>query len=60
MVGRWPRAIFYDSKTTLFDWAWSWREAAERIAAKHGLSDVDGFYEDWVKDDRGEPHSARW
>jgi 2-haloacid dehalogenase len=48
MVGRWPRAIFYDSKTTLFDWAWSWREAAERIAAKYGVSDIDGLYEDWV------------
>jgi 2-haloacid dehalogenase len=48
MIGRWPRAIFYDSKTTLFDWAWSWREAAERIAAKYGVIDVDAFYEDWV------------
>jgi 2-haloacid dehalogenase len=49
MVGRWPRAIFYDSKTTLFDWAWSWRQAAERIAAKYGGTlDVDAFFEDWV------------
>ncbi len=22
LKGRWPRAIFYDSKTTLFDWSW--------------------------------------
>jgi 2-haloacid dehalogenase len=48
MTGRWPRAIFYDSKTTLFDWAWSWREAAERIAAKYGATDVDAFFEDWI------------
>jgi 2-haloacid dehalogenase len=48
MLGRWPRAIFYDSKTTLFDWAWSWRQTAERIAAKYGGLDVDAFFEDWV------------
>ena len=48
MVGRWPRAIFYDSKTTLFDWAWSWREAAEQIVAKYGGKDVDAFFEDWI------------
>jgi 2-haloacid dehalogenase len=49
IVGRWPRAIFYDSKTTLFDWAWSWRQAAEQIAAKYGRSaDAEAFYEDWV------------
>jgi 2-haloalkanoic acid dehalogenase type II len=48
MVGRWPRAVFYDSKTTLFDWAWSWREAAQAIAAKYGAADADAFYEDWV------------
>jgi 2-haloalkanoic acid dehalogenase type II len=48
-VGRWPRAIFYDSKTTLFDWAWSWREAAQRIVAKYGGGvDVDEFTEDWI------------
>jgi hypothetical protein len=28
ITGRWPRAIFYDSKTTLFNWAGSWRAAA--------------------------------
>lgn len=47
-VGRWPRAIFYDSKTTLFDWAWSWRTAAEQIAAKYGGVDGDALFEDWV------------
>jgi 2-haloacid dehalogenase len=48
IVGRWPRAIFYDSKTTLFDWAWSWRQAAERIVAKYGGGDADAFFEDWA------------
>jgi 2-haloacid dehalogenase len=47
-IGRWPRAIFYDSKTTLFDWAWSWRAAAETLAARHGYAGVDAFFEDWV------------
>lgn len=47
-IGRWPRAIFYDSKTTLFDWAWSWREAAQALAAKYGAADADAFFEDWV------------
>ncbi len=50
IVGRWPRAIFYDSKTTLFDWAWSWREAARRSIEKYGLSlSVDDFVEQWVR-----------
>jgi 2-haloacid dehalogenase len=48
MLGRWPRAIFYDSKTTLFDWAWSWREAAQALAAKRRIADADAFFEDWV------------
>ena len=48
MLGRWPRAIFYDSKTTLFDWAWSWREASNQIAKKYGAVDADAFFEDWV------------
>jgi 2-haloacid dehalogenase len=49
IVGRWPRAIFYDSKTTLFDWAWSWRQAAEQIVERYGGGvDVDAFYEDWI------------
>ncbi len=48
MVGRWPRAIFYDSKTTLFDWAWSWKQAAAQIVAKYGGADAHAFFEDWV------------
>lgn len=48
MVGRWPKAIFYDSKTTLFDWAWSWRHASDDIAAKYAGVNAAAFYEDWV------------
>jgi 2-haloalkanoic acid dehalogenase type II len=48
--GRWPRAIFYDSKTTLFDWAGSWRAAARQVLALR-KADVaeDAFVETWVK-----------
>ena len=50
ITGRWPRAIFYDSKTTLFNWAGSWRGAAATILAKYG-SDIpeQQFVETWVK-----------
>ncbi|MDW7982507.1 MAG: HAD family hydrolase [Thermomicrobium sp.] len=50
ILGRWPRAIFYDSKTTLFDWAWSWRQAAQRYIEQYGLAlSVDEFVEQWVR-----------
>lgn len=50
ITGRWPRAVFYDSKTTLFNWAWSWREAAARIVAKYGASvPAQDFLETWVR-----------
>ena len=35
LKGRWPRAIFYDSKTTLFDWSWTWKQAAARLVEKY-------------------------
>jgi 2-haloacid dehalogenase len=48
--GRWPRAIFYDSKTTLFDWGWSWATAAENIVRKYGSTvDVAKFTAYWVR-----------
>jgi 2-haloalkanoic acid dehalogenase type II len=50
ITGRWPRAVFYDSKTTLFNWAWSWREAATRILARHGSKVApQDFLETWVR-----------
>lgn len=54
IVGRWPRAIFYDSKTTLFDWAWSWRTAAQTYIEKYGLSmAAQDFVEQWVANFEG-------
>jgi len=48
--GRWPRAVFYDSKTTLFDWGWSWASAADALVKKYG-STVDKlkFRATWVR-----------
>ncbi len=48
-VGRWPRAIFYDSKGTLFNWAWTWRRTAEVLLERHAPTvPVDAFLQDWV------------
>jgi 2-haloalkanoic acid dehalogenase type II len=50
ITGRWPRAIFYDSKTTLFNWAGSWRGAASQLLEKYGQPvSEDDFVETWVK-----------
>ena len=50
ITGRWPRAIFYDSKTTLFNWASSWRGAASLLLKKHGAQvDEAAFVETWVR-----------
>jgi FMN phosphatase YigB (HAD superfamily) len=50
IVGRWPRAVFYDSKTTLFNWASSWRGAAEELLARRGAKvPVQDFVEAWVR-----------
>jgi 2-haloalkanoic acid dehalogenase type II len=35
LKGSWPRAIFYDSKGTLFDWPWTWQQAAKQIVQKY-------------------------
>jgi len=50
LKGRWPRAIFYDSKGTLFDWPWTWQQAAQKIVKKYE-STVTGeqFLETWAK-----------
>src|SRR5690606_23740958 len=50
ITGRWPRAIFYDSKTTLFNWAGSWRGAAAEILKRYDSSvSEQEFVETWVK-----------
>src|SRR5690606_16362651 len=50
LEGRWPRAIFYDSKGTLFDWPWTWKQAAADIVRKYGAP-VSGeqFAETWAR-----------
>jgi 2-haloalkanoic acid dehalogenase type II len=50
IVGRWPRAVFYDSKTTLFNWAGSWRDAASQLLKKYqaAVGEQD-FVETWVR-----------
>ena len=50
VIGRWPRAIFYDSKTTLFDWAWTWSEASAQLIKKYNAPlSVEEFRETWVR-----------
>ena len=50
LQGRWPRAIFYDSKGTLFDWPWTWKQAAQKIVDKyHAPVTGDAFLESWAK-----------
>ena len=50
ITGRWPRAIFYDSKTTLFNWAGSWRGAASQLLKKHDARvNEQEFVETWVR-----------
>ena len=48
--GCWPRAVFYDSKTTLFDWSWSWMESARQILEKYQSGvDIRDFMNHWLR-----------
>ena len=50
LKGRWPRAIFYDSKGTLFDWPWTWQQAAQQIVRKYDASvSAEKFSETWAR-----------
>lgn len=50
LKGRWPRAVFYDSKGTLFDWPWTWKQAAQKIVKKYDSAVTgDQFLETWAK-----------
>jgi 2-haloacid dehalogenase len=51
----WPKAIFYDSKNTLFDWNPVWIKACSNIV-KHYESTIDskGFWRTWIYYHRGE------
>jgi 2-haloalkanoic acid dehalogenase type II len=50
LTGRWPRAIFYDSKGTLFDWPWTWQQAAKQIVEKYDAPVTgEAFSETWAR-----------
>jgi 2-haloalkanoic acid dehalogenase type II len=50
LKGRWPRAIFYDSKGTLFDWPWTWQQAAQQIVAKYNAPiSAEDFSFTWAR-----------
>jgi FMN phosphatase YigB (HAD superfamily) len=50
LKGRWPRAIFYDSKGTLFDWPWTWKQAAQEIVSKYQVSVTpEEFLRTWAR-----------
>lgn len=55
----WPKAIFYDSKNTLFDWSTVWIKAASNIV-RHYKSNVDSeeFKKTWHKFLIGENHQT--
>jgi len=48
--GRWPKAVFYDSKDTLFDWGTQWREASAAVSRKRGGgADPSEFFATWKR-----------
>ena len=49
-MGKWPKAIFYDSKNTLFDWSTVWVKASSLIVERY-KADLDAakFKETWHK-----------
>ncbi len=56
---RWPKAIFYDSKSTLFDWYPVWVKASSNILKQNG-SNIDGeeFMQKWMDIGLGVHHKA--
>lgn len=55
--GNWPKAIFYDSKNTLWDWDEVWIDACRELLAKY-KSDIDPreFRRVWAYRNTGENH----
>ena len=56
---KWPKAIFYDSKNTLFSWDFVWIKACSNILKKYE-SDIDAeeFWRQWAKFMTGENHKT--
>ena len=47
---KWPKAIFYDSKNTLFAWDTVWIKASSNILKKYGnRMDPEEFWRQWAK-----------
>ena len=48
MSKKWPKAVFYDSKKTLWDWSGKWIESCEQLLKKYDSSiDPKEFKEVW-------------
>lgn len=59
MVGRWPKAVFYDSHTTLFDWGWCWRTAVTRLLERYGVAtNAEAFLGTWQRLFSGEQRKS--
>jgi len=55
----WPKAIFTDSKNTLFEWDPVWVKACSKILQKHGSKmDPQEFWRLWATFATGENHKA--
>lgn len=49
-MSEYPKAIFYDSKTTIFDWMDQWYQASERIVEKYAIDTTpDAFRSRWLR-----------
>ena len=47
---KWPKAIFYDSKNTLFAWDTVWIKASSNILKKYENNmDPEEFWRQWAK-----------
>lgn len=50
MAEDYPRAIFYDSKTTIFDWDAQWLDAAAEILDRYDAAvDPEPFRDRWIR-----------
>ena len=49
VIGRWPRAVFYDLKGTLFDWPATRKHAAEEMVEKYDAPiSTDDLIRSWI------------
>ena len=56
---KWPKAVFYDSKNTLFSWDSVWIKACSNILTKYENSmDPEVFWRQWASFMTGENHKT--